>query len=1008
MSSAVAQSNRIVSALHHTRFGEFLSALHGNGVVPFPWQWRLAARVVETAEPDRAWPQAMALPTASGKTACIDIAVFALACQAHLPPEKRTAARRIFFIVDRRVVVDEAFERSAKIANALRKATRGILREVTEALLLVSGDPDSVPLAFFQLRGGVYRDDAWARTPTQPTIIASTVDQIGSRLLFRGYGVSAGMRPIHAGLAANDSLIILDEAHCAQPFMQTLVAVKSYRLLGTQPLKAPFRVVFVSATPPPQLVDVMKTDADDLDDPILGKRLRASKPTRLVEAKQATGKKAIEELSQELTEQALILAKGKMPKAVAVMVNRVAAARRVRELLAKRTTADVVLLMGRMRPIDRDIITRDWLSRLNATMTGTRSLTRHVFIVATQCLEVGANLDFDALVTECASLDALRQRFGRLNRSGRNIETRGVIVVRADEVKAADKPADEDPIYGNALPRTWAWLNKHAKRHEIDFSVNAIDAVIEGGSAHDAQAFRSLLAPAASAPVMFPAYVDCWAQTSPEPVPSPDVSIFLHGPDRGVADVQVCWRADLPVDDSVGRISIQVLSLCPPASQELMRVPYTVFVRWFAGDDSVDTGTGDVEGSATLDALPKLQTAAGRSAIRWLGPEQSQLLKDPEDIKPGDTLVLPASAGGWDLFGYVPEECATPARIDAGGEANLRARATPTLRLHESLLNTWPDCPAKQSALGLLEPAFFAERLGSAEFLDQLLQALCSIREEPRLPEWLRDSAEALARSPSKLGRRVASYPPGAGCGLVIHSYDRIAKYARSGQSDFTDEDDSSSAAAPRLLRDHCEDVARKLRSFTGGCALPAAVAQDAILAAGLHDLGKADPRFQALLRSGDHRAVGALLAKSDRVPAGWQAYLAARDRAGYPAGARHELLSLRLAESDESLLAGASDSELVLHLIASHHGYARPFAPAVDDPKPENVAVQWNGAALSASSRTSLERLESGVAERFWRLVRRYGWWGLAYLEALLRLADHRASEKGSDAKNPQAATTQ
>lgn len=53
----------------------------------------------------RDWPRVIGLPTASGKNAIIDIAVFALAVRA---PE---ACRRIGFVVDRRVAVDEASER---------------------------------------------------------------------------------------------------------------------------------------------------------------------------------------------------------------------------------------------------------------------------------------------------------------------------------------------------------------------------------------------------------------------------------------------------------------------------------------------------------------------------------------------------------------------------------------------------------------------------------------------------------------------------------------------------------------------------------------------------------------------------------------------------------------------------------------------------------------------------------------------------------------------------------
>ena len=148
------------------QFGEFYRAV--NGFDPFPWHERLAKCVCGGN-----WPRAIALPTAAGKTNCIDIAVFALACRA------KNAPRRIFFVVDRRIVVDQAKIHADQIAVGLGNAKSGIWKEVADSLRDLAADDR--PLDVYTLRGGMYRETAWARSPLQPTVIASTVDQVGDR-----------------------------------------------------------------------------------------------------------------------------------------------------------------------------------------------------------------------------------------------------------------------------------------------------------------------------------------------------------------------------------------------------------------------------------------------------------------------------------------------------------------------------------------------------------------------------------------------------------------------------------------------------------------------------------------------------------------------------------------------------------------------------------------------------------------------------------------------------------
>ena len=204
-------------------FGSFHAAVHG-GKQPFAWQQRLLELIVR----DRAWPHVLDLPTGAGKTTCIDIALFALALDATNEVTERWCPRRIAMVVDRRIVVDQVAERGRSILRALMTSTDSIVGEVASRLRSLARTGEE-PLGVFTLRGGMPKDDGWARTPDQPLVIASTVDQVGSRMLMQGYGVSPGMKPVHAGLLANDTLLLLDEVHLSEPFRQTLDQLERLR-----------------------------------------------------------------------------------------------------------------------------------------------------------------------------------------------------------------------------------------------------------------------------------------------------------------------------------------------------------------------------------------------------------------------------------------------------------------------------------------------------------------------------------------------------------------------------------------------------------------------------------------------------------------------------------------------------------------------------------------------------------------------------------------------------------
>ena len=999
--------------LQATDFPDFFAALWGADKTPFAWQQELANRILKNIpdeEEDKhtcpasdrqiseaPWPDAIALPTASGKTACMDIALFSLASQAGrmLNRQVLTAPRRIFFVVDRRVVVDEAHIRAKNLAVKLEQATEGILKRVADNLRIIArGETTDAakvrPLQAHLLRGGMYRSEAWAQNPLQPMVVASTVDQVGSRLLFRAYGRGSGTWPIYAGLVANDSLILLDEAHCARPFLQTLTAVRRYQTWAHEPLARPFYSVVMSATPPPEITDVFEDLSEDKHNPEhpLGRRYRASKPAKLNVVEGARGTQVTTKLAKALAEAASELIYEER-RAIVIFVNRVATARKVAGLLHQDYGERAILLTGRMRPVDKDVVIQQHLNILRSDLSGRRSLPEPYIVVATQTLEVGADLDFDGLVSECASLDALRQRFGRLNRTGRAIEAKAMILVRADQVDTTKN--EDDPVYGMALTNTWDWLQSNKDdNNEIDFGIAYLNEKLPTGTE-----LNKLNAPSQDAPVMLPAHVDCWAQTAPTPKPSPDVAPFLHGPREGAADVQVCWRADLDLtSDASQKEAIESLSLCPPSTSETLPVPFSVFKRWLAGNDKEDD-SADLEGLQMHAAPDKTTPLAVHAHItRWFGSETQleHITADPADIRPGDIIVIPIEHPyPRHQLGDLPENT----ELDVGDRAYRLNRAKSILRLHRRLVDNWPVPDViKENARSVLNDLRRKHDEDPDEIIGSLHGLLSALANTPE-PSWLSKVASELMNEfpTQKLEQACHIINDNQ---MIIRGRRLIPELTTEADS-FSDEDDVSASGIshrngqPVRLRSHLPGVENFARRHATACGLPDELVEVIARAGLLHDVGKADPRFQSLLCGGSPWRAGDLLAKSATMPKGRDA----RKNSKYPAGGRHELLSVCMAENTPALLPEHKDMrDLVLHLVASHHGYCRPFAPVVIDEQEVTTSFELRGHNLQWRGPTGLERLDSGIAERYWRMVRRYGWWGLAWLEALLRLADWKRSE--------------
>ena len=476
-------------------FPAAFEALTGNA--PFPWQEALYVRFA-AGDP----PPACNLPTGLGKTSVIPIWLIALAANPTNVP------RRLVYVVNRRTVVDQATDEAVKVRERLPNEPG-----LRDRLQTLCADPDEVPLAISTLRGQFADNREWSADPSRPAIILGTVDMIGSRLLFSGYGLGFKTKPLHAGFLGQDALLVHDEAQLEPAFQDLLVAIKEEQDRCKEFRR--FRIMELSATS--RGSDVFGLSEKDRAVPEVKKRIHAKKSLHL--HLNDDEKKLADRLAE------LALQHKDANHAVLVFARTVEAVEKIAEKLRK--AGEVETLTGTLRGKERDELVKKTIFR--RFLPGAEAGGETVYLVCTSAGEVGVNISADDLVCDLSTFESMAQRFGRVNRFGTRDDTR-VDVVHPKEF-------DENDEYQSRLKRTLVLLR------ELNGDGNP-DALANLDQAKRLAAFSPPPTILPVSDILF----DAWALTTiRDRLPGrPPVEPYLHGlSEQDPPQTQVAWREEV-------------------------------------------------------------------------------------------------------------------------------------------------------------------------------------------------------------------------------------------------------------------------------------------------------------------------------------------------------------------------------------------------------------------------------------------------------------------------------
>lgn len=889
--------------------GDVFRAL--TGFDPLPWQQRALNKMVDDGAGD--WDGVNSAPTGMGKSM---LPIIALVASAYVerPP------RRYVYVVNRRIVVDQTYLIACEVAKRLRmpdllaepdRSTIVWFREMLRARMGLNNPHLSVEceqlLDVHLLRGGTNDRLLQIGSPAMPTIIVSTVDQAGSRLLMRGYGVSRRLWPIQGGLLAFDSIWFIDEAHTAKPLLTTLRRIQRAIMESRSGLSAgrPFQIVEASAThekgkpfaPGDERERRIVEAPRNLSCELLDERPR----------KGDFGRRAAAFVSEGLEHEFVTR--------IAIVANTIADAREAFSAVGKAVKKHArnprcFLLIGAVRKVERDAI----FEEIGDDLHPDRVPTTPIIIVSTQTIETGPDFSFDWMLSELASLDAIIQRLGRVNRRGICRDVRSVVWGFPDQ----------SSIYA-AAPKATSEVLRSWGNGAIDAS--SLDLQVRLGIV-DRDLLKACWSPSPLPEALVGARVRDLGRTWPQNRQETDVAWYLHGERSG--EVEIVWRPGVEVllgrsaHDERKELIAAYVSALPAEEGEALALSTRgarAFLRNNVKSDISDSVDGDPQ-----EARSKNE----REAIILRGDEA--FVGGAQSLRSGDILFVPVSYGWYDRFGVAPgKKDLVPFNEDSSTRAIVFTETIPEVEEDE------PDDAWYQRVVSTIHSrsdiaVAFKENLGEAaqiEVLDHPLNNLLGGNK----------------RSIIKLIKRF-------GCNQY----------------------DDSGAVVTVMLEEHNVAVGACAKAYATALGLPNDITEALGVSGCLHDIGKAYIPFQVTRLGNNPSVSGRVLAKSKRGRYG-------RDQMRY----RHEVASAKMAQAE---------SAIVRHLIGTHHGYGRPAFPHHDDNDAAISFVQ-DGIERIGNAAQDLDAVGGWWREQFASLQVEWSPWGLAYLEAILRLADHRVSEK-------------